>query len=69
MGIAKQIKMVMLDKGLKPSHLADMTGKNQQTIYNALSRDTFISKNTLTIADALQCDIVLRDRETGKIYD
>lgn len=68
MGLSKNIKIAMLQKDIKQTELATAINKDSQQLYNALYRDTFISKTGVEIADALQCDIVLRDRETGKIY-
>ncbi len=68
MGLSKNIKIAMLQKDIKQTELATAINKDSQQLYNALYRDTFISKTGVEIANALQCDIVLRDRETGKIY-
>lgn len=68
MGAAKHIKTALLDKELKPGALAAMLGVNPQVFYNKLSRDTMTFSDAEKIADAIGCDVVLRDRETGKTY-
>lgn len=68
MGLSTNIKTAMLHKGIKQNELAELINKDLQQVYNALYRDTFTSKTADQIADALNCDIVLQDRETGKIY-
>ena len=68
MGLSKNFKIAMLQKDIKQLELATAINKDLQQVYNALYRDTFISKTGIEIADALQCDIVLRDKKTGEIY-
>lgn len=68
MGLSKNFRIAMLQKDIKQPELATAINKDLQQVYNALYRDTFISKTGLEIAHALNCDIVLIDRETGKIY-
>lgn len=68
MGAATQIKEVLHDKHMKQTDLAVAVGKDKQYIYNALHRDSFSYEMVVQIADALGCDVVLMDRETGKIY-
>lgn len=68
MGLSKNFKIAMLQKDIKQPDLAAAINKDLQQVYNALYRDTFISKTGIEIATALNCDIVLRDRKTGKIY-
>lgn len=67
MGMNRIIKTAMLAKKVKSGELAELLGKDKQAFYNWLSRDTMGDK-IIEVADALGCDIVLRDRETGKIY-
>lgn len=68
MGAATQIKEVLYDKRMKQTDLAVAVGKDKQYIYNALHRDSFSYEMVVQIADVLGCDVVLMDRETGKIY-
>ena len=68
MGAGKHIKTAMIDKGIKAGKVAEILGDNPQVFYNKMSRDSFKYAEAERIADALGCDIVLRDRETGKTY-
>lgn len=66
--LSKTIKIAMVDKGVKPRHLAEDIGVSPRTISVMLTRDSLSFKTASMYADALGCDIVLQDRETGKIY-
>lgn len=68
MGASKKIKQVMVDKSKKPGWLADTVGYDRQYLYNALNRDNMPFAKVEALADALGCDVVFIDRETGKIY-
>lgn len=69
MGVSKKIKMALIDKGIKQKELAESLGyKSINSIYNALNRDSMTFEVAERWADVIGCDIVLRDRETGKIY-
>ena len=67
-GIAKPLKKAMIDKEIKQKEIADILGVSKQTLYNSLSNDNLTFRRAAAIADILNCDIVLIDRETGKIY-
>lgn len=68
MGASRKIKTVAMAKGIKTKDLAEAYGDLTQTFYNKLHRDTMKYDEVEKIADALGCDVVFRDRETGKIY-
>lgn len=68
MGAAVHIKTAMVYKNVKSGYLAEKTGKTPGNFYNFLSRDTMRFAEVEAIADALGCDVVLRDRETGQIF-
>ena len=68
MGAAKNIKAAMLYKNIKQKDFAVEIGRDPQIFYNMLSRDVFRWSEAEKIADALGCDIVFRDRETGQLY-
>ena len=69
MGVSKKIKMALIDKGIKQKELADTLGyQSINSIYNALNRDSMTFEMAERWADAIGCDIVLRDRKTNKIY-
>ena len=64
----KHIKRIMIEKDIKSGALAEMVGKEKRVFYNILSRDTMGFNEAARIADILNCDIIFRDRETGKEY-
>lgn len=68
MGFAKNIKMAMLDKGIKVSDLAEKLETDSKVLSVKLSRDNLTGKSVEEIADALNCDVRIVDRQTGKIY-
>lgn len=85
MGATKQLKMIMLDKGIKTREFAEMyqsipslvnregkgkekTAKAPNVVYNMLRRDNMTFATVEVMADILGCDIIFKDRETGKEY-
>lgn len=68
MGAAKQIRMAILDKDLKQTDIAEALGKPLQSFYNMLCRDTMSYAFVQEVADVLGCDVMLVDRESGKMY-
>lgn len=70
MGASKKIKKALIDKGITRKQLAELLGyRGTTTIYNMLARDNMTFENIERWADVIGCDVVLRDRETGRIYD
>lgn len=81
-GASKKLRMVMLDKEIKSKDFADAylsrpsrvdkkgerKSKSPNSVLNMLSRDNMTYATVKEMADILGCDIVLMDRETGKIY-
>lgn len=68
MGATRKIKRVLFEKGLTQIDLAALADKNIQALRNQLSRDNLAYASVEHLCDALGCDIVFRDRETGEIY-
>lgn len=68
MGMAKKIRVVLLERNMTIKELAEKLGTNGNNLSNKLARDNFPEKELVQIADALGCDFeadfVLRD--TGK---
>ena len=69
MGATKKIKKILLEKNFSQIRLAELAGKDVQTLRNQLYRDKFTYASVEHLCDVLGCDIVFRDRETGRIYD
>ena len=83
MGASKKIKMILLDKGMnigtlaeeyssQPRILKDGTSVersgSKQTLYNMMSRDAMTFATVEQLAEILGCEVVFRDKESGKIY-
>lgn len=68
MGIAKNIKVAVKDKDMTQKDIAESLGIPLQNLYNQLHRDAFTVRKASQIANVLDCDIVLMDRKTKKIY-
>lgn len=67
---AKKIKRICLEKGISLKQLNDMMGKNDNYVYNKLSRENFSEKDLLFFADCLDCDLEITfiDKESGEKY-
>lgn len=68
MGLAKNIKIALIEKDMKVSELAEKIRLDPKVLSVKLSRDNLSGKSLDIIADALDCDIKLIDRATGKIF-
>lgn len=69
MGASKKIKKILIDKDMTQEDFADAIGKEAQQTRNALYRDSSSFSTIENWLDAIGCDIVFRDRATGKIYE
>lgn len=69
MSASKKIKKILIDRGMTQSDFADAIGKDPQQTRNALYRDSFYYNMLESWLDSIDCDIVFRDRQTGKLYD
>lgn len=68
MGAGKAIKHVLMEKGITITALSEEMDIPRQTIANKLSQDKLTVASTLKFAEHLNCELVLRDRETGQEY-
>ena len=68
MSVSTRIKQVMLDKPIKVNELAKLLEMNSQVVSNKLYRDKMSFADAEKILNVLDCDIVIRNRETGKEY-
>lgn len=68
MGAKKHIKMAMEDKEIKPGKVAELIEMPAQSFYNKINRDSMSFLDVEKIANVLNCDVVLVDRETGRRY-
>lgn len=68
MGASKKIKKRLIDLGITQLKFAEMLGKPEGTVRNTLVKDNMTISILEEYANALGCDVVLIDRETGEIY-
>lgn len=74
MGASKQLRQIIKDKGIKFKEFAKEYNPESKSEYktqlvsNMLTRDNMTFATVEDMADILGCDVVFRDRETGKIY-
>lgn len=68
MGASDKLKAIMKHKKIKQAELAEITGKDSQSLRNMLYRDNMTYATIEQLADALGCDIVFIDRKTRKQY-
>ena len=74
MKVSRKIKMIMKAKKMHSQELADKIGISKQTVYNTFGNDSHSERSGMTFetvaryADALGCDVIIRDRETGEEY-
>jgi len=67
--LAKNVKRAMLEKDIKSGQLAEMMGMSKQYLSNTISVKGIQTASMLDrFCEALDCDVVLRDRKTGKLY-
>ncbi len=68
MGMARKIKIVLLERDMTIKELAGRLGTTGNNLSNKLARDNFGEKELKKIADALDCDYdgIFTFRDTGK---
>lgn len=69
MGASKKIKKILIDRDMTQTDFAKAIGKDPQQTKNALCRDTFQYNLLEQWLDAINCEIVFRDKTSGKLYD
>lgn len=69
MGASKKIKKILVDRDMTQAQFADAIGKDHQQTKNALCRDTFNYNMLEQWLDAIDCEIVFRDKTSGRLYD
>lgn len=68
MGAATTIKQILIDKHLSITKLSEMMDKPRSTVANTLFKDNFQTATLLEYAERLNCELFLRDRESGREY-
>lgn len=69
MGASKKIKKILIDRDMTQNDFAEAIGKDPQQTKNALYRDTFNYNLLEQWLDAIGCEIVFRDKASGRLYD
>lgn len=70
MGASKRIKQIMIERDTNVKTLAEKLDfvSSPQALSNKLYKDNFSFLDVEKIAAALNCDVKLVDRETGKEF-
>ena len=68
MGLSKNIKIAMIEKNIKVAELAERLNTDSKVLSVKLSRDNLSGKSIEDIAAALDCDLKLVDRASGKMF-
>lgn len=68
MGAGKAIRHALMEKNITITALCEEMGVPRQTMANKLSQDKLTVSSTLKIAEHINCELVLRDRDTGQEY-
>lgn len=74
MRASRILKSIMARKGITVSDLARELGRSDKTIYGTFANDERSTRkgmtfeNVVEMAEVLGCEIVFRDKETGKEY-
>ena len=67
---AKKIKLCLLFKDMLRKELAQLIDTGVTNLNNKIQRDNFSEKDMQSIADALNCELVIKliDKETGQEF-
>lgn len=66
--LVDHLRIAMEDKKIQPKDMGKMLNENPRVISVNLSRRRLAYETALKYANLLDCNIVLQDRKTGKIY-
>lgn len=67
---SRKVKILLMDKHLQQKQLAEKLSTSKNNLNNKLVKDNFTEKDMQSIANALNCELVIKliDRETGQEY-
>jgi len=65
----KVISQLMLERGLTINDMADRLEINPQSFRNKLNRGTYSLSDFIKILDILDCDLKVKARDSGKVFD
>ena len=66
--VKNKMKQICIDKNMTLNDLAKIYGMDTKAFYVKLQRNTIKLSDAEKMAECLDCDIVFRDRKTGKLY-
>ena len=67
---SRKVNILLMDKKIQKKQLAEKLNTTKSNIGNKLTRDNFSEKEMTDIANALNCELVIKliDKETGQEY-
>lgn len=67
---SRKVNILLMDKKIQKKQLAEKLNTTKSNIGNKLTRDNFSEKEMIDIANALNCELVIKliDKETGQEY-
>ena len=67
---SRKVNILLMDKKIQKKQLAEKLNTTKSNIGNKLTRDNFSEKEMIDIANALNCELVIKliDKETGREY-
>ena len=67
---SRKVKILLMDKHLQQKQLAEKLSTSKNNLNNKLVKDNFTEKDMQSIADALNCELVIKliDKETGQEF-
>lgn len=68
MGAAKHIRAIAKDKKVQLGWIGERMNMSPKGFLNKISRDTMTFTDAEKIAEILGCEIIFKDKETGKEY-
>ncbi len=68
MSVTKVIKSILGDKHISQVELAEKVKITKQNLSNKMNRDNFSTIELVEIADALNMNLLLKDKTDGKEY-
>lgn len=68
MSVTKVIKNILGDKNISQVELAEKVKVTKQNLSNKMNRDNFSTIELVEIADALNMNLLLKDKTDGKEY-
>lgn len=65
--VSDKIKMILKQKGVKVSQLAEYMNVKPQSVTNKFSRDSWSVQDLISVLDFLDCQLVIESKPDTKI--